>query len=943
MAGRRLLGANGKFITPNNKKASVAAVVASNNENLFKLIASEKSHISQVNSATPDFNTIIHDNAYGTFSNNTYQATLAAEKTNKVGFSGKNSSDIAAANAIKDAEKAKIKALDDAHYSLSGKAAREQQGLSWYQPLDISTVGGNTRHNRGGLDAQGDYLDQDFMSFDTPENFTGKKITTNLRSAKDIELFGDSLNQINEINMVSGSESLKNFKDKERIVTSLIDGQDPADADNYAIQKIKENANFQTQLELVQDERSKLQIVSDAIDTVTKPAADFISEKFVELNDSTVLGTLTGHLVDSKNAASQSLDRFVDNVSDIGKGVVDFGMGYVDAGKSIASIVSPDTDFIRPSEFADMREQRVQIEIAAEKAAIEAQQNIETGYKDYYSSRVIGAELDAAAARKDAEAKATEILSHQKAHTHRQQVVDEWKVEQEIEAFEKQLEIDLANDRSAKIGESQRQRLVDVRERIAKVEREKHDKVQNDRIDDIANKSDEAAALAAEEKAKKQREAHDQFQNDRIDRIAEESTAEFDALRKKMHENAQHTLGNDSAFANPPVEKSKIPEKYATFGDKLGNTDLLVGKDPFRFTTLTYPTEVTTSPEYGHYMLFYVNVQNKTKYKYHGYNDDGNYAVIGDIIETQSKQYESAPPGELPSQESMTKYKTNYHYNTGANADEVAYQKQQSYSGARGNVLQSNQVTLMRQRQPTEGVAARVDLTSRITDSVALYLPPDVTNNVNASYTGFDMGLLGYLALGGADIVNQVKNRDFEGAAENFIGTGERMLTEMIKKAGITAVDAAFGGGGGTEQVFNKIFGQTTNPFIEVAFNNMSLREFSYTFNFRPRSADETDEVKAIIQLFRFHMAPELKGTNHRYMTLPSTFDIHYMYQTDPETATENTFYNKIATCVLERCDVNYTPTGVKSFDDGAPTEISMSLGFKETELLTKQKINDGF
>ena len=943
MAGRRLLGANGKFITPNNKKASVAAVVASNNENLFKLIASEKSHISQVNSATPDFNTIIHDNAYGTFSNNTYQATLAAEKTNKVGFSGKNSSDIAAANAIKDAEKAKIKALDDAHYSLSGKAAREQQGLSWYQPLDISTVGGNTRHNRGGLDAQGDYLDQDFMSFDTPENFTGKKITTNLRSAKDIELFGDSLNQINEINMVSGSESLKNFKDKERIVTSLIDGQDPADADNYAIQKIKENANFQTQLELVQDERSKLQIVSDAIDTVTKPAADFISEKFVELNDSTVLGTLTGHLVDSKNAASQSLDRFVDNVSDIGKGVVDFGMGYVDAGKSIASIVSPDTDFIRPSEFADMREQRVQIEIAAEKAAIEAQQNIETGYKDYYSSRVIGAELDAAAARKDAEAKATEILSHQKAHTHRQQVVDEWKVEQEIEAFEKQLEIDLANDRSAKIGESQRQRLVDVRERIAKVEREKHDKVQNDRIDDIANKSDEAAALAAEEKAKKQREAHDQFQNDRIDRIAEESTAEYDALRKKMHENAQHTLGNDSAFANPPVEKSKIPEKYATFGDKLGNTDLLVGKDPFRFTTLTYPTEVTTSPEYGHYMLFYVNVQNKTKYKYHGYNDDGNYAVIGDIIETQSKQYESAPPGELPSQESMTKYKTNYHYNTGANADEVAYQKQQSYSGARGNVLQSNQVTLMRQRQPTEGVAARVDLTSRITDSVALYLPPDVTNNVNASYTGFDMGLLGYLALGGADIVNQVKNRDFEGAAENFIGTGERMLTEMIKKAGITAVDAAFGGGGGTEQVFNKIFGQTTNPFIEVAFNNMSLREFSYTFNFRPRSADETDEVKAIIQLFRFHMAPELKGTNHRYMTLPSTFDIHYMYQTDPETATENTFYNKIATCVLERCDVNYTPTGVKSFDDGAPTEISMSLGFKETELLTKQKINDGF
>ena len=465
--------------------------------------------------------------------------------------------------------------------------------------------------------------------------------------------------------------------------------------------------------------------------------------------------------------------------------------------------------------------------------------------------------------------------------------------------------------------------------------------------------SDKAKRELAEEKAKKQRESHDQFQNDRIDSIANASDEDAankkqQALREKM---ATYDSSKYKSATSRPVEKTKIPDKYATFGDKRGNPDLLVGKDPFRFTTLTYPSEVTTSPEYGHYMLFYVNAQNKTKYKYHGYNDDGNYAVVGDVVETQSYTSEyAAASGDTGSDASTTttvpknhQYNTYYHYNTGANADEVAYQKQLSYSGVRGNVLQSNQVTLMRQRQPTEGVASRVDLTSRITDSVALYLPSDVQSNVSASYTGFDMGLLGFLALGGADIIKQVKDRDFEGAARNFIGTGERMLTEMIKKAGITAVDAAFGGTGGTEQVFNKVFGQTTNPFIEVAFNNMSLREFSYTFNFRPRSADETAEVKAIIQLFRFHMAPELKGTNHRYMTLPSTFDIHYMYQTDPETATENTFYNKIATCVLERCDVNYTPTGVKSFDDGAPTEISMALSFKETELLTKEKIDKGF
>ena len=90
-------------------------------------------------------------------------------------------------------------------------------------------------------------------------------------------------------------------------------------------------------------------------------------------------------------------------------------------------------------------------------------------------------------------------------------------------------------------------------------------------------------------------------------------------------------------------------------------------------------------------------------------------------------------------------------------------------------------------------------------------------------------------------------------------------------------------------------------------------------------------------------MLPELKGQNERYMTLPSTFDIHYMYQWDVDKAKENNFYSKIATCVLKGVDVNYTPGGVRSFDDGAPTQIDMTLSFQETEMLTKQKINEGY
>ena len=42
----------------------------------------------------------------------------------------------------------------------------------------------------------------------------------------------------------------------------------------------------------------------------------------------------------------------------------------------------------------------------------------------------------------------------------------------------------------------------------------------------------------------------------------------------------------------------------------------LASSDPFNFQTLSYPSDVTNNYQNGHYMLFYVNVQNKTKYTY---------------------------------------------------------------------------------------------------------------------------------------------------------------------------------------------------------------------------------------------------------------------------------------------------------------------------------------
>ena len=54
----------------------------------------------------------------------------------------------------------------------------------------------------------------------------------------------------------------------------------------------------------------------------------------------------------------------------------------------------------------------------------------------------------------------------------------------------------------------------------------------------------------------------------------------------------------------------------------------LLEQDPLNVSTFSYPLDVQSNFQNGHYMLFYVNVQNKTKYSYRSpvaYHDIGDY------------------------------------------------------------------------------------------------------------------------------------------------------------------------------------------------------------------------------------------------------------------------------------------------------------------------------
>ena len=378
--------------------------------------------------------------------------------------------------------------------------------------------------------------------------------------------------------------------------------------------------------------------------------------------------------------------------------------------------------------------------------------------------------------------------------------------------------------------------------------------------------------------------------------------------------------GGNAGQTTPILRKSAIGINEESPVSKLDH-------DPFAYSSIQYPRDLTTNGGIGHYMLFYVNVQDKTKYIYE--NADGE--EVGNKVEVQETFIEDGKPT------------TKTFFRDGDGSQRFKYDLAKARRGKKGGVLESDAVTLSKTRRKRgSGMSSYRNTTTRITDSVAIYLPPNVQDTTTASYTGAATGVIGAAAAGGFGLIKNMGNKDYEAAARGVVESAKAIVGEAAIRAA-TEIAEGLTGAEGTRGLINKAFGQADNPYMEVLFDKMELRTFSYQFTFAPKNKQETEDVQKIIALFRFHMSPELKGSQNRFLTLPSEFDIHYMYQDQAGQASENDFYNKIATCVCTGCDVNYTPDGVKSFEGGAPTKITMTLTFQETELLTKERINLGY
>ena len=132
--------------------------------------------------------------------------------------------------------------------------------------------------------------------------------------------------------------------------------------------------------------------------------------------------------------------------------------------------------------------------------------------------------------------------------------------------------------------------------------------------------------------------------------------------------------------------------------------------------------------------------------------------------------------------------------------------------------------------------------------------------------------------------------------------------------------------------------GLAANPKKEQLFKGVDFRTFQFEYQFYPRSSEEAENVARILYEFKYHMHPEFKDSNNFVYIYPSEFDIFY-YQR----GVENKNIHRHTSCVLTEMNINYTPNGnFSTFENGMPTQINLSMNFRELALLTKDKVKDG-
>ena len=361
--------------------------------------------------------------------------------------------------------------------------------------------------------------------------------------------------------------------------------------------------------------------------------------------------------------------------------------------------------------------------------------------------------------------------------------------------------------------------------------------------------------------------------------------------------------------------------------------------------TFQFPLDVTQGPglgNHGHYIMFFINEQKHAKLRFSGGVAQKNGEdLIAESIERGIPAYINEMVSDVKSgtEKSVVSKvaNTSAYFGGGLNTDLSNLSSYQSVNPLMGDIAQGLTPT---QTEGDKVISVKRPATKRLDTAIALYMPNAINVTYGSRYLDTEISPLGAAA---GDIgVDILEGRgSFKTALEKL----QEKLPQEAKRRVITKAlqlgDAV--GLTGAREAFEINRAEVVADRMELAFKNINRRNFQYSFKMIPKNEKEADEIRKIIYAFKFNMLPEMtSGRAGNTMGFPNTFDIEYRFL-----GKDNDYISRVSTCVLETMTVSYGGDRFKTFaprDDGAPVvETSLTLSFKELELITRERVAEGY
>jgi hypothetical protein len=328
---------------------------------------------------------------------------------------------------------------------------------------------------------------------------------------------------------------------------------------------------------------------------------------------------------------------------------------------------------------------------------------------------------------------------------------------------------------------------------------------------------------------------------------------------------------------------------------------------------LSYPNGLGVNPDLQHYVAFYINVRGKSTLDTKDSKSKIPIAPEGNRIN----------PTDVPIKTIVGLQGLGA---TGLSAIKSVVDgrvKQAGKEAINGVLATGAVVGILAAGQKFSGNLLEPDKTYRIKDVITLHVENSPSSSYGVNYQNPDLGVLAGALAGGNSAVDTVNKSILNTEAGAAAALSVASLPGII--GGPRLSDLV----GATARV-------KTNPFTETLFQSVDFRSFDFKYRFLPNDMNETRNVQNIVKKFKEHMHPTLSD-NSLFYIYPSEFEIVYYFK-----GQENSYVHRISKCALTDMTVNYGTDMYSTFEDGAPTEINLSLSFRELELLDRKRIRDG-